>query len=214
VGRDLISPVTDAVMDDVRAWQSRPLEHVYPVVFLDCLVLKIRDGGSVQRRACYLALAIGLDGSREVLGLWFQDTEGEKFWMHVPNELRHRGLRDILIACVDGLSGFAEAIEAVFPAATVQSCIVHLIRTSLRYVPRRRYEQVVKDLRPIYTAIDADHALAALDAFEQKWGAQLPPVVKAWRDAWEHVIPFMAFGSEVHRVVCTTECHEERAFVT
>jgi putative transposase len=125
VGRDLISRVTDAVMDDVRAWQSRPLEDVYPVVFLDCLVLKIRDGGSVQRKACYLAMAIGLDGSREVLGLWFQDTEGAKFWMQVLNELRHRGLRDILIACVDGLSGFPEAIEAAFPATTVQTCIVH-----------------------------------------------------------------------------------------
>jgi putative transposase len=115
VGRDLISRVTDAAMDDVRAWQSRPLEDVYPVVFLDCLVLKIRDGGSVQRKACYLAMAIGLDGSREVLGLWFQDTEGAKFWMQVLNELRHRGLRDILICCVDGLSGFPEAIEAMFP---------------------------------------------------------------------------------------------------
>jgi len=208
VGRDLISRVTDAVMDDVRAWQSRPLEDVYPVVFLDCLVLKIRDGGSVQRKACYLAMAIGLDGSREVLGLWFQDTEGAKFWMQVLNELRHRGLRDILICCVDGLSGFPEAIEAVFPATTVQTCIVHLVRTSLRYVPRRQYEQVVKDLRPIYTALDADHALAALDTFEQKWGAQLPPVVKAWRDAWEHVIPFMAFGPEVRRVVYTTNAIE------
>jgi putative transposase len=208
VGRDLISRVTDAVMDDVRAWQSRPLEDVYPVVFLDCLVLKIRDGGSVQRKACYLAMAIGLDGSREVLGLWFQDTEGAKFWMQVLNELRHRGLRDILIACVDGLNGFPEAIEAVFPTTTVQTCIVHLIRTSLRYVPRRRYEQVVKDLRPIYTAIDAEHALAALDAFDQKWGAQLPPVIKAWREAWEHVIPFMAFGPEVRRVVYTTNAIE------
>ena len=208
VGRDLISRVTDAVMDDVRAWQTRPLEDVYPVVFLDCLVLKIRDGGSVQRKACYLALAIAMDGSREVLGLWFQEAEGAKFWMQVLNELRQRGLRDILICCVDGLQGFPEAIEAVFPATTVQTCIVHLIRTSLRYVPRRQYEQVVKDLRPIYTAIDAEHALAALDAFEQKWGRQLPPVVKAWRDAWEHVIPFMAFGPEVRRVVYTTNAIE------
>ena len=145
-------------MDDVRVWQSRPLEDVYPVVFLDCLVLKIRDGGSVQHKACYLAMAIGLDGSRQVLGLWFQDTEGAKFWMQVLNELRRRGLRDILIACVDGPSGFPEAIEAVFPATTVPTCIVHLIRTSLGYVPRRQYEQLVKDLRPIHAALDADHA--------------------------------------------------------
>jgi putative transposase len=208
VGRDLISRVTDAIMDDVREWQQRPLEDVYPIVFLDCLVLKIRDGGSVQRKACYLAMAIGMDGTREVLGLWFQENEGAKFWMQVLNELRHRGVRDILICCVDGLKGFPEAIEAVFPQTTVQTCIVHLIRASLRYVPRRQYEQVVKDLRPIYTAIDASHALAALDAFEEKWGAQLPPVVSAWREAWDHVIPFLEFGPEVRRVIYTTNAIE------
>jgi putative transposase len=205
IGRDLISRVTDAVMDDVRAWQQRPLEDVYPVVFLDALVLKVRDGGSVVRKACYLALGVGMDGSREVLGLWFQETEGAKFWMQVLAELRHRGVRDILICCVDGLTGFPEAIEAVFPQTVVQTCIVHLIRASLRYVPRRQYDAVVKDLRPIYTAIDQDHALAALDAFEHKWGDQLPPVVKAWRDAWEHVIPFLAFPPEVRRVIYTTD---------
>jgi putative transposase len=208
VGRDLISRVTDAVMDDVRAWQARPLEDVYPVVFLDCLVLKIRDGGSVARKACYLAMAISMIGEREVLGLWFQDTEGAKFWMQVLNELHHRGVRDILICCVDGLKGFPEAIEAVFPQTTVQTCIVHLIRASLRYVPRRDYEKVVKDLRPIYTAIDADHARAALDEFDQRWGEQLPPVVQAWRDSWEHVTPFMAFPPEVRRVIYTTNAIE------
>ena len=208
VGRDLISRVTDAVMDDVRAWQARPLEDVYPVVFLDALVLKIRDGGSVVRKACYLALGVGMDGSREVLGLWFQESEGAKFWMQVLAELRHRGVSDILICCVDGLTGFPEAIEAVFPETVVQTCIVHLIRASLKYVPRRQYDQVTKDLRPIYTAIDADHALHALEAFEQKWGAQLPPVVKAWRDSWEHVIPFLAFPPEVRRVIYTTNAIE------
>jgi putative transposase len=208
VGRDLISRVTDAVMDDVRAWQSRPLEDVYPVLFLDALVLKIRDGGSVVRKACYLALGVGMDGERDVLGLWFQESEGAKFWMQVLAELRHRGVNDILICCVDGLAGFPEAIEAVFPRTVVQTCIVHLIRTSLKYVPRRQYDAVVKDLRPIYTAIDPDHALQALDAFEAKWGDQLPPVVKAWRDAWEHVIPFLAFPPEVRRVIYTTNAIE------
>jgi putative transposase len=208
VGRDLISRVTDAVMDDVRAWQQRSLEDVYPVVFLDALVLKIRDGGSVQRKACYLALGVGMDGDRDVLGLWFQESEGAKFWMQVLSELRHRGVKDILICCVDGLVGFPEAIEAVFPQTTVQTCIVHLIRTSLRYVPRRQYDAVVKDLRPIYTAIDHDHALAALDAFEAKWGDQLPPVVRAWRDSWEHVTPFLAFPPEVRRVIYTTNAIE------
>jgi putative transposase len=208
VGRDLISRVTDAVMDDVRAWQQRPLDDVYPVVFLDCLVLKIRDGGSVQRRACYLAMAITLDGDRVVLGMWFQETEGAKFWMQVLNELHHRGLRDILICCVDGLKGFPEAIEAVFPQTTVQTCVVHLIRASLRYVPRRQYDAVVKDLKPIYTAIDADQALLALDAFDQKWGQLLPPVVQAWREAWDYVTPFMAYPDEVRRVIYTTNAIE------
>jgi transposase-like protein len=208
VGRDLISKVTDAVMDDARAWQSRPLDDVYPVVFLDALVLKIRDGGSVQRRACYLALAINMDGEREVLGMWFQANEGAKFWMQVLTDLKQRGVQDILIACVDGLKGFPEAIEATFPLTTVQTCIVHLIRHSLKYVPRKQYEQVTKDLRPIYTAIDADGALVALEAFEEKWGEQLPVIGQAWRNAWEHVTPFMAFEPEVRRVIYTTNAIE------
>ena len=165
-------------MDDARAWQTRPLDDVYPVVFLDALVLKIRDGGSVQRKACYLAMAINMDGERDVLGMWFQENEGAKFWMQVLNDLRQRGVRRHPDRCVDGLKGFPEAIEAVFPQTTVQTCIVHLIRPSLRYVPRRQYEQVIKDLKPIYTAIDADAALVALDAFEEKWGQQLPVVGK------------------------------------
>jgi putative transposase len=208
VGRDLISRVTDAVMEDARAWQTRPLDDVYPVVFLDALVLKIRDGGSVQRKACYLALAITLDGEREVLGIWFQDTEGAKFWMQVLTDLKTRGVRDILICCVDGLKGFPEAIEAVFPATTVQTCIVHLIRQSLRYVPRRSYDQVVKDLRPIYTAVDADAALAALHAFGEKWGEKLPVIGQAWRNSWEYVIPFLSFEPEVRRVIYTTNAIE------
>ena len=208
VGRDLISRVTDAVMEDARAWQTRPLDDVYPVVFLDALVLKIRDGGSVQRKACYLALAIGMDGERDVLGMWFQANEGAKFWMQVLADLKQRGVSDILIACVDGLKGFPEAIEAVFPQTMVQTCIVHLIRHSLKYVPRRQYDQVVKDLKPIYTAIDADTALVALEAFEEKWGKQLPVIGQAWRDAWEHVIPFMAFEPEVRRVIYTTNAIE------
>jgi putative transposase len=208
VGRDLISRVTDAVIEDVRAWQQRPLEDVYPILYLDAFVVKIRDGGSVVRKACYLALGVTMEGERDVLGMWFQQTEGAKFWMQVLNDLKQRGVRDILICCVDGLTGFPEAIEAIFPKTEVQTCIVHLIRTSLRYVPRRQYEQVVKDLKPIYKAVDADAALAALETFEEKWGDQLPPVVKAWRDAWEHVIPFMAFPEEVRRVIYTTNAIE------
>ena len=208
VGRDLISKVTDAVMEDARAWQARPLDDVYPVVFLDALVLKIRDGGSVQRKACYLALAINLDGDREVLGLWFQDTEGAKFWMQVLSELKQRGVQDILIACVDGLKGFPEAIEAVFPATTVQTCIVHLIRASLRYVPRRQFDAVTKDLKPIYTAINPDQAMIALEQFEAKWDDTIPIIGRMWRESWQHVIPFMAFEPEVRRVIYTTNAIE------
>src|ERR1700729_999023 len=208
VGRDLISRVTDAVMDDARAWQTRLLEDVYPVVFLDALVLKIRDGGSVQRRACYLAMAITLDGDREVLGMWFQANEGAKFWMQVLTDLKQRGVRDILICCVDGLKGFPEAIEAVFPQTTIQTCIVHLIRNSLKYVPRRQYDAVVRDLKPIYTANNPDSALLGLEAFEEKWGEQLPVIGQAWRSAWDYVIPFMAFPDEVRRVVYTTNAIE------
>ena len=208
VGRDLISKVTDAVMDDVRAWQQRPLEDVYPVIFLDCLVLKIREGGSVQRRACYLALGITLDGERDVLGMWFQETEGAKFWMQVLADLKQRGVRDVLICCVDGLKGFPEAIEAIFPTTTVQTCIVHLIRLSLKYVPRREREPVARDLKPIYTAVDADAAQDALERFDEKWGQRFPVITKAWLDAWEYVTPFLAFPDEVRRVIYTTNAIE------
>jgi putative transposase len=208
IGRDLISKVTDAVMDDARAWQQRPLDDVYPVVFLDALVLKIREGGTVQRRACYLALGVGIDGSRDVLGMWFQETEGAKFWMQVLSELKHRGVADILIACVDGLKGFPEAIEAVFPATTVQTCIVHLIRNSLKYVPRREFADIARDLKPIYTAIDADAAHQELERFDEKWGARFPVITQAWLDSWEYVTPFLAFPPEVRRVIYTTNAIE------
>jgi len=181
VGRDLISRVTDAVMDDVRAWQTRALDDIYPVLFLDALVLKIRDGGTVTRKACYLALAINMDGERQVLGMC-QASEGAKFWMQVLNDLKQRGVQDILICCVDGLKGFPEAIEAIYPRTTVQTCIVHLIRQSLRYVPRRQYDAVVKDLKPVYTAIDADQAMIALETFQEKWGAQIPVLLGEYHE--------------------------------
>ena len=208
VGRDLISRVTDGVMDDVRDWAKRPLEDIYPIVFLDCMVLKIREGGTVQRRALYLALGVTLEGERDVLGMWFQETEGAKFWMQVLQDLKTRGVRDILICCVDGLKGFPEAIEAIFPKTTVQTCIVHLIRTSLKYVSRREREQVARDLKPIYTAADADAAQAELELFDEKWGARFPPITQAWLNAWEYVTPFLAFPAEVRRVIYTTNAIE------
>jgi putative transposase len=208
VSLDLISRVTDAVMDDVREWGKRPLEDVYPIVFLDCMVLKIRDGGTVQRKALYLALGVTLDGERDVLGMWFQETEGAKFWMQVLTDLKQRGVRDILICCVDGLTGLPEAIEAIFPKTTVQTCVVHLIRSSLRYVPRREREQVARDLKPIYTATDADQAQAELERFDEKWGQRFPVITQAWLNAWEYVIPFLAFPAEVRRVIYTTNAIE------
>jgi putative transposase len=208
VSRDLISKVTEAVIDDARAWAKRPLEDVYPVIFLDAMVLKIREGGSVQRKACYLALGITLEGDRDVLGMWFQDTEGAKFWMQVLSELKQRGVRDILICCVDGLKGFPEAIEAIFPDTTVQTCVVHLLRHSLKYVPRREREQVARDLKPIYTAIDAEAAQLELERFDEKWGKRFPVITQAWLNTWEYVIPFLAFPPEVRRVIYTTNAIE------
>ena len=208
VGHDLISRVTDAVLDDVREWQSRPLEDVYPILFLDALIVKVRDAGAVRNKACYVAIGVNLEGERDVLGLWFQSSEGAKFWLAVLNELKQRGVQDVLICCVDGLKGFPEAIEAVFPNAWVQTCIVHLIRQSLRFVPDKHRRAVAKDLRPIYTAADADTALLALEQFEQAWGERYPMIGKTWREAWEHVIPFLAFPTDVRRVVYTTNTIE------
>jgi putative transposase len=208
VGRDLISRVTDAVMEDVREWQQRPLDDVYPVVFLDALVLKVREGGTVQRRACYLALGVTVEGERDVLGMWFQEAEGAKFWMQVLSELKQRGVADILVCCVDGLKGFPEAIEAIYPTTVVQTCVVDLIRHSLKYVPRREREQVARDLKPIYTALDADAAQAALEAFDEAWGSRFPVITQAWLNAWEYVTPFLAFPPEVRRVIYTTNAVE------
>src|ERR687887_291416 len=174
VGHDLISRVTDAVLDDVRDWQARPLEDLYPILFLDALIVKVRDGGAVRNKACYVAIGVNLEGERDVLGLWFQQAEGAKFWLAVLNELKQRGVTDVLICCVDGLKGFPEAIEAVFPDAWVQTCIVHPIRQSLRFVPDKHRRQVAKDLKPIYTAVDADAAAEALERFESDWGRALP----------------------------------------
>jgi putative transposase len=208
VGHDLISRVTDAVLEDVREWQARPLEDVYPILFLDALIVKVRDAGAVRNKACYVAIGVKLEGERDVLGLWFQSAEGAKFWLAVLNELKQRGVRDVLICCVDGLKGFPEAIEAVFPHAWVQTCIVHLIRQSLRFVPDKHRRQVAKDLRPIYTAIDAHTAADALTAFEASWGERYPMIGKTWREVWEHVIPFLAFPPDVRRVVYTTNTIE------
>ena len=208
VSPDTISNVTDAVLEDVQAWRTRPLDAVYPIVYFDALWVRVREDRSVRNRACYLAMGVTCDGDREVLGIWWQETEGAKFWLAVLNDLQRRGVHDVLIACVDGLTGFPDAIGAVFPQAWVQTCIVHQIRSSLRYVNYRDRRTVAKDLRPIYTATNAEQAEKALAAFDKQWGAQYPMIAQGWRANWEHIIPFLSLPGELRRVVYTTNTIE------
>ena len=208
IGRDTISNITDAVLADVEAWRTRPLDEVYPIVYFDALRVKVREDRSVRNLACYLALGVTCDGEREVLGIWWQETEGAKFWLAVLNDLRRRGVQDVLISCVDGLKGFPEAIEATFPEAWVQTCVVRLIRASLRYVNYRDLKRVASALRPIYSAPNAETALAELERFDSEWGARYPATVRAWRDAWEHMIPFLSLPEELRRAVYTTNTIE------
>ena len=209
VSADLISTVTDGVLAEVTAWQSRPLETVYPVVFFDALRVKTREDNVVRNKAVYLALGVRRDGTREILGLWVETTEGAKFWMKVFNDLKTRGVADILIAVTDGLTGMPAALEAVFPRTTLQTCIVHLIRNSLDYASWKDRKALAKALRPIYAAASAEAAAAALDAFaEGDWGRKFPTVVAAWRRAWAQVIPFFAFPPAIWRVIYTTNAIE------
>jgi transposase-like protein len=209
VAPDFISSVTDAVMAEVGAWQARPLEPMYPVVFFDALRVKIREDAVVRNKAIYLALGILPDGTRDILGLWIENTEGAKFWMKVFNDLKTRGVADILIAVTDGLKGIGEALSAVFPATTLQTCIVHLIRNSLDYASWKDRKLLAAALRPVYTAVSAEAAEQALNDFERgAWGQRYPTVTAAWRRAWDRVIPFFAFPPEVRRVVYTTNAIE------
>jgi putative transposase len=209
VSPDLISTVTDAVVAEVTAWQARPLEPMYPVVFFDALRVKIRDEATVRSKAVYLALAVLPSGSRDILGIWIEQTEGAKFWLKVFTDLKTRGCLDILIAVTDGLKGMSEALAAVFPATTLQTCIVHLLRHSLDFVSWKERKLLAAALRPIYTAASADAAAAALDDFARgPWGRRFPTVVTSWRRAWTHVIPFFAFPPDVRRVIYTTNALE------
>jgi len=209
VSPDLISTVTDGVLAEVTAWQSRPLETMYPVVFFDALRVKIRDEATVRSKAIYLALAVLPDGRRDILGLWIEQTEGAKFWMKVFTDLKTRGCQDILIAVTDGLKGMPEALAAVFPATTLQTCIVHLLRASLDFANWKERKPMAKALRPIYTAASAEAASAALDDFARgPWGTKFPTVVASWRRAWTQVIPFFAFPPDVRRVIYTTNALE------
>ncbi|MGE8671366.1 MAG: IS256 family transposase [Achromobacter mucicolens] len=209
VSPEFISSVTDAVMDEVTAWQTRPLEMMYPVVFFDALRVKIREDGVVRNKAVYLALGVLPDGTRDILGLWIEQTEGAKFWMKVFNELKTRGTQDILIAVTDGLKGMEQSLNAVFPATTLQTCIVHLIRSSLDYASWKERRAVAAALKPIYTAATVEAALAALAEFEQgPWGQRYAPIAEAWRRAWDRVIPFFMFPPAIRKVIYTTNAIE------
>lgn len=209
VSPEFISSVTDEVMAEVTAWQARPLEPMYPVVFFDALRVKIRDNAVVRNKAVYLALGVLPDGSRDILGLWIEGTEGTKFWMRVFNDLKTRGIHDVLIAVTDGLKGMPEALAAVFPATTLQTCIVHLIRNSLGYASWKDRKALAAAIRPIYTAASAEAAQVELEIFTQgSWGQKFPVIGAAWRNAWDRVIPFFAFPPEVRKVIYTTNAIE------
>jgi putative transposase len=208
IGRDTISRVTDAVLADVAAWRTRPFEHVYPIVYFDALMVKVREDRSVRTRACYLAIGVTVEGEREPLGLWWQEKEGAKFWLAVLNDLHQRGVKDVLIACVDGLTGFPEAIAAVFPEAWVQTCIVHQIRSSMRYVAYKDRKRVAAALRPVYAAANIDAAEQALAAFDEAWGERYPMIAESWRARWEHITPFLALPADLRRAVYTTNSIE------
>jgi putative transposase len=209
ISPDLVSAVTDAVLDEVAEWQNRPLEAVYPLVFLDAVRIKVRDEGTVRNKAVYVALGVRHDGTKDILGLWIEQTEGARFWLRVMNELKDRGVQDILIAVVDGLKGFPEAIAAVFPKTQVQACVVHLIRNSLAFVSYKDRKAVAAALKEVYRARTAEAGQAALDAFDEgPWGRKYPVIAQSWRRHWSEVIPFYAFPAEVRRIIYTTNAIE------
>ena len=208
IKRDTISRVTDAILEDVEAWRTRPLDGIYPIAYFDCLMVKVREDRSVRTRACYLAIGVTVEGEREVLGIWWQETEGAKFWLAVLNDLHRRGVEDVLVACVDGLTGFPEAIEAVFPKAWVQTCIVHQIRNSMRFVAYQDRRSVAAELKPVYQAVNADAAAHALETFDDKWGEKYPMIAQSWRERWDYIIPFLSLPGDLRRAVYTTNSIE------
>ena len=209
ISPDLVSAVTDSVIDEVTAWQARPLEPTYAIVFFDALRVKIRDEGLVKNKAVYLAIGMRPSGHKEVLGMWIEQSEGAKFWLRVMNEIKGRGTRDILIGVVDGLKGFPEAITAVFPDTVVQTCIVHLIRYSMQFASWKERKSVAAALRPVYRAANAEEAASALEAFDAgEWGRKYPSIAQSWRRNWEAVIPFFAFPAEVRKIIYTTNAIE------
>jgi transposase-like protein len=213
LSHETISKITDQVAEEVLAWQQRPLEALYPVIYLDAIIVKVRDGGHVRNKAAHIAVGVDMDGIKHVLGIWVQATEGAKFWAAVCAELSNRGVKDVLIVCCDGLTGFPEAVEATWPEATVQTCVVHLIRAATRFVNYKDRKRVAAALKPIYEAVNAEAALVELDAFEKsELGTCYPTAAKAFRDAWERFTPFLAFPPELRRVIYTTNSIESLNF--
>lgn len=208
VSPDLISTVTDGVIDEVKKWQSRPIDSTYPIVYLDALRVKVRDNGQVNNKAVYLAIGINLEGLKEVLGFWIEQTEGSKFWLQILTELKNRGLNDILIACVDGLTGFPEAIASVYPKADVQLCIVHMVRNSLKFVSYKFRRELAADLKTIYRAVSVEEAEENLEAFSRKWDAKYPMISKSWKAHWDQVTPFLAYPHDIRKVIYTTNAIE------
>lgn len=208
VSPSLISSVTDAVAEEVKIWQNRPLDALYPIVYMDAVRVKVRDNGHVSNKAVYLALGVTTDGIKEVLGMWVAENEGAKFWLQIVTELQNRGVEDIFIACVDGLKGFPEAIETVFPRTQVQLCLVHMVRHSLKYVSWKQRKEVAADLKTIYQAPTAEQAEMNLSAFEVKWDKTHPSIGQSWRRNWEHITPFFAYPPEIRKVIYTTNAIE------
>lgn len=208
VSPSLISTVTDAVAGEVKIWQNRPLDVIYPIVYMDAIRVKVRDNGHVMNKAVYLAIGINMDGVKEVLGMWVAENEGAKFWLQVVTELRNRGVQDIFIACVDGLKGFPEAIEAIFPRTQVQLCLVHMVRNSLKYVSWKQRKEVAADLKAIYQAPTAEQAEMSLTDFEEKWNKTHPSIGQSWRRNWERITPFFAYSPEIRKVIYTTNAIE------
>ena len=208
VSPDLISSVTDSVLEEVKAWQNRPLDAVYPIVFMDALRVKIRDNGHITNKAVYMALGVNLDGNKEVLGLWIAKEEGAKFWLKVVTELKNRGVKDMFIACVDGLKGFPDAIESVYPETQVQLCIVHMVRNSLRYVPWKDRKAVSADLKTVYTATNAEEAWENLKTFRKQWDEKYPTIADSWESNWEGLIPFLSYPDYIRKAIYTTNAIE------
>lgn len=208
VSEGLISQATEGILEEVQAWQNRPLDPIYPIIFLDCIVVKSREEGRVSNRSVYLALGVTLEGKKDLLGIWVAESEGAKFWLGVITELKNRGIKDIFIACVDGLKGFPEAIESVFPQTQVQLCIIHMIRNSVKYVHSKDRKDVCTDLKKIYNAATERQAEIALDAFGQKWDAKYPTISRMWRQNWERIIPFLEYPEDIRRAIYTTNAIE------